>query len=205
MKALIFDLDGTLWDSSECLYKIWNIVFEKRNIPLRVTHEYVSSLFGKTNREIATIVFPDLPFEEAYSHILAICDEEIVYLNEHGAKIYEGLEETLKTLQENNDLYIVSNCQDGYIESFLKAHHMSSYFKDIECEGRTGKVKAENIQLLMQRNNIKEAYYIGDTQGDQNASKLASIPFIYASYGFGEVNTYDYIINDIRELVDLKL
>lgn len=52
----------------------------------------------------------------------------------------------------------------------------------------------------MKRNSIKHAAYIGDTLGDLNASKLAGIDFIYAKYGFGEVEKPDYTINSFEEL-----
>ena len=55
----------------------------------------------------------------------------------------------------------------------------------------------------MDRNNIKNAVYVGDTISDKEASIIAGIPFVYASYGFGEVNEYDYKINDIKDLCDL--
>ncbi len=45
--------------------------------------------------------------------------------------------------------------------------------------------------------------YVGDTQGDRNAARLAGIPFVYASYGFGNVEDYDYKIDRFPELVDM--
>ena len=50
------------------------------------------------------------------------------------------------------------------------------------------KEKGENIRLIMERNQLERAVYIGDTQGDLDASHAAGIPFIYAAYGFGSVN-----------------
>ena len=55
----------------------------------------------------------------------------------------------------------------------------------------------------MQKNNITNAIYIGDTQGDFDACKIAGIPMIFASYGFGSVQNPDYTINDIKELPEL--
>ena len=52
-------------------------------------------------------------------------------------------------------LFIVSNCQDGYIECFFKAHKLDKYFTDYECPGRTGLSKGENNKLIIERNNLK--------------------------------------------------
>ena len=37
----------------------------------------------------------------------------------------------------------------------------------------------------MERNRITSAAYVGDTQGDLEAARLAGIPFVWAAYGFG--------------------
>lgn len=66
--------------------------------------------------------------------------------------------------------------------------------------GRTGKGKGENIRLLMERNRVTRAVYVGDTQGDENAARFAEIPFIYAAFGFGKAISPDGIIQSIREL-----
>lgn len=63
--------------------------------------------------------------------------------------------------------------------------------------------KGENIKLVVSRNNLKNPIYVGDTKGDMEASYYAGIPFVYASYGFGKVESFDYKINDISELLNL--
>ena len=55
----------------------------------------------------------------------------------------------------------------------------------------------------MDRNNIKQAVYVGDTQGDCDASRLANVPFIFASYGFGKVDSYDFIIKEIKDILEI--
>lgn len=77
---------------------------------------------------------------------------------------------------------------------------MIDIFKDYECNGNTGLSKGENIELIININNIKNAVYVGDTISDREACKYAKIPFIYASYGFGKVTEYDYKLNSIEDL-----
>ena len=123
----------------------------------------------------------------------------------NGGKLFDNLEKTLQILSQKYDLYIVSNCQAGYIEAFFAYHKLGHYFKDYENSGRTGKPKGENIKLLMEKNHIEKAFYIGDTQGDYNATKIAKIPFLYAKYGFGTVDTevpYIERIEDLPEKAD---
>ncbi len=66
--------------------------------------------------------------------------------------------------------------------------------------GRTGMDKGKSIKLLMERNGVQNAVYVGDTEGDENAARYAGIPFIWASYGFGKAKSPDKVIGSIREL-----
>ena len=106
-------------------------------------------------------------------------------------------------------LFIVSNCQDGYIEAFLTAHKMYDVIKDWESSGRSGKSKGENIKDIISRNSLTSAVYVGDTVSDSVGARFAGIPFIYAKYGFGEENgrgktdDYDESISDISELCEI--
>lgn len=150
--------------------------------------------------EIGKILFPIFPEEKRNGIVDEFGYEEVNYLTENGAILYVGLEETLKTLKQEYELYIVSNCQDGYVPAFLHAHKLGQYFNDIEMSGRTGLDKGSNIKLIMERNNIQSAVYIGDTEGDEKASRIAGIPFIYAAYGFGKAIEPDAVISKIVEL-----
>lgn len=199
--AIILDLDGTLWDSTGCACDIWNRVLEKHeDISFRMTKEKAEQLMGKTMEDIGLILFPELPADARNAIIDEFGDEEVKYLTENGAILYDGLEEVLKELYADYKLYIVSNCQDGYVPAFLHAHKLGQYFMDIEMSGRTGLDKGSNIKLIMERNNIESAVYIGDTEGDEKAARFAGIPFIYAKYGFGNAVSPDEVIADIREL-----
>ena len=187
--AIIFDLDGTLWDSTGCILNIWNGVVDRHEeIPYRITKEQTEQCMGKTMEEVGELLFPDLSAEARAAIIDEMGNEDVVYLREHGAILYEGLEDVLKVLSKDHKLYVVSNCQDGYVQAFMHAH------KDIEMSGRTGMAKGHNIKLLLERNNISSAVYVGDTAGDEKATRFAGLPFIYAKYGFGEVVAPDAVI-----------
>ena len=188
-KGLIFDMDGTLWDSSANVAKSWtqavkNMGYDRPDI----TKEDIMGVMGLTMEDIADRLFADLNKEKRMELLEACCALENSYLEEHGGELYPKLEETLKILKEKYHLYIVSNCQSGYIEAFLAFYGFGRYFDDIECYGNNLKSKGENIALLAKRNQLEDAYYIGDIQGDYDATMEAGLKFVHAAYGFGKVD-----------------
>ena len=202
--SIIFDLDGTLWDSTEGVSKTWSLVLNKYDYERKeVTVEDLHSCMGKQLDEIGKILFPKLSSEVRKNLMNECCTLENEYLGEHGGVLYAKVEETLKELSKKYKLFVVSNCQDGYIECFFKAHKLDKYFTDYECPGRTGLAKAENIKLVVERNNLKNPVYIGDTQGDANAANAANVPFIYAEYGFGEVEVFEDKIESFEDLLNI--
>ena len=148
--SIIFDLDGTLWDSSEGVSKTWSLVLNKYDYERKeVTVEDLHICMGKQLDEIGEILFPNLSSEVRKNLMHECCTLENEYLGEHGGKLYLKVEETLKELSKKYKLFIVSNCQDGYIECFFKAHKLDKYFTDYECPGRTGLSKGENNKLII--------------------------------------------------------
>lgn len=201
--SIIFDLDGTIWDSTEAAAKVWAEVAKEHGVGDKVTKERLKELYGLPLEEIATGLFPNSSKEIAIS----IMEESVVrqcpVLAKQGGILLGNVVDTLERLKENYALLIVSNCRSGYIEAFLKAHELQSYFIDFECPGRTGKLKADNIRIVMERNLLKNPVYVGDTSGDGRAAKEAGIPFIYARYGFGDAAEYDNVIDSFEELLQL--
>ncbi|WP_160684841.1 HAD family hydrolase [Clostridium sp. C2-6-12] len=204
--SIIFDLDGTLWNSIEGVCDAWKTVLSKYpNIKRVVTPKDMEGCMGLQVNEIGKKLFPDLDEDFQMKLMKECCDAEQVYLGEHGGKLYPKLEETLKVLSEKYKLFIVSNCQDGYIQCFFKAHKLDKYFNDIECSGVTGLSKGENNKIIIKRNKLKSPIYVGDTNGDAQSAKVAEIPFVYARYGFGNVKEYDYVIDSFEEMLTLEL
>lgn len=201
--GIIFDLDGTLWDSASVVVEGFNDEIKiQPDTNYVLTEEVLKSQMGKTAPEIAKVFFGELPEERALELMSLCAKRERSYLAERGGKLFPQLENTLSRLKDLGfHLYVISNCECGYIETFIKAHHLEEYFEDIECHENTGLSKGENIKLLSKRNNLDNACYVGDTQGDCNATSFAGIPFVYAKYGFGNVENPDYTIDSFSQIV----
>ncbi|WP_211654833.1 HAD family hydrolase [Planococcus alpniumensis] len=203
MDSIIFDLDGTLWNSLDVVLKAWNEALEESGAEGNLTKEDIRGVMGLQAHETREKLFPHLSDEQHRTYTEKASELESAYLRKQGGQLYSGVEHVLKRLAQQYNLYIVSNCQEGYIESFYAYHELDKYFLDFENPGRTGLSKGENIQLVMERNDVAKAVYVGDTNGDREAAKKADIPFVYAAYGFGEVDEFDYVIEEFKELLKL--
>lgn len=204
MDSIIFDVDGTIWDSTESVAASWNIAVSKySDLDLTFDSASLSRHFGKTMTEIADALFPMLSAEKRMELIGHCFDEENSYLEDHPGILYPGIRETMQDLSERYPLYIVSNCQCGYIEVMLKTTGLAPYFKGHLCFGQTQEGKDRTLRILMEKYHLVSPVYVGDTQGDADSCRKASIPFIYASYGFGNVPDASVSISSISDLLHL--
>lgn len=198
--GIFFDLDGTLWDSADKVVESWNETFKENGADITVTIEDIHGVMGKVMKEIADILMSKIPKEERYD-LLTKCEiYENELLRKEGGILFEHVEDVFKKLSKEYKLFIVSNCQKGYIEAFLEYYNFGKYITDSENPGVTGLTKGENIKLVAQRNQIDNIIYVGDTRGDFDATKKAQGTFVYAAYGFGDVTDSKYSINSIEEL-----
>ena len=205
-ESLIFDIDGTLWDSRALVAEGYNIQLRSEGLDhLCTSAEALKPLFGKVLEEIGDVLFASLPKPDRYELMERCMARENRYLEENECRIgFPGVKETLEKLVEDHRLFIVSNSQQGYPELCMKKLGISHLIRDHLCFGDTGTCKGETIKRLMRENGITAACYIGDTLGDQEAAALAGIPFVYCAFGFGQVTDYWKKIEAFEELLNLQ-
>ena len=199
--GIIFDLDGTLWDATVAFYDSWKEYLTGQGVAFDHSLEDVKACMGLPMTEFFARLYPDMPGERQDVLREGVLAYENRYMERVGGVLYPKLKDTLEVLSEKFPLMIVSNCQDGYIEAFFKAHDTGRYFADWESFGRTGLLKADNISLVVERNHLNHPVYVGDVQGDADASHAAGVPIIYASYGFGEITDAEEKIDRFEDLI----
>lgn len=203
-ESIIFDMDGTLWDSSRSVAQSWNeAVSGLPDVNINLTEKDIQGIMGLTMDVIADKFFGNTS-KERRMEIMNICgSHENEYLKIHGGQLYENAEKTLESLSREHRLFIVSNCQSGYIEAFLEYYGLGKLFDGFICWGDNSLPKGDNIKYIMNKNNITDAVYVGDTQGDCDSAYYAGAKFIHAAYGFGTADRTDAVIHRFDELSSL--
>ena len=201
--GIIFDLDGTLWDSCRVVAESWRkTMAERYGLTEHPDETAVRSIMGLTEQEIADRLF--LRYGSLSREICSACiNGEPEYISVRGGDIYPGTEAVLDKLSRKYKLFIVSNCEEGYIQSFFAYSGYGRFFTDIEYEGHTGLGKADNIRLLRERCGLKTPVYIGDTEKDEKSAGEAGCAFIHAAYGFGRAVSPDAVLKSVSDLPEL--
>ncbi|MBP3350138.1 MAG: HAD family hydrolase [Bacteroidaceae bacterium] len=204
--ALIFDMDGTLWDAVDTYAEIWNMAFERENIERRITRADLLALIGTPIDDIMRHFVP----AERVEHLLKTIAELVVTeLPRLGGKLYEGVQEGVAELSKHYKLFMLSNCDELELPIFVRYAGIESYITDTIAYGNTRLRKAENMRLLAEKYHLQHPVYVGDTDGDCREAHRAGVPFVWMSYGFGTTDNaqlqFDTFADMARHFVDMRL
>ena len=160
IKNLIFDVDGTIWNSTPIVARGWNrAITETGYSNAVITPQVLQREFGQPMDVIADHLFGDVTDMKRRQELLDLCcryEQELLADNREDIS-YPGVLDGIRELSAKHALYIVSNCQCGYIELVMEKNKIGGFIRDHECFGNTGTCKGETIKLLMERNGIDRA------------------------------------------------
>jgi len=189
--SIIFDMDGTLWDAVDTYTSSWNIVFKELGIDKAIQRDELAKMVGWEGKKVHETLMPDFDDEKRQAIYAKVNELRKELLPKNGGVLYDGVKDGLKDLAGKYKLYIVSNCAKGIIRLFIDWAGINEHIIDEIAYGTNYMPKHHNIKMLIERHNLQHPVYVGDTEGDAEQSRLAGIPFIFMSYGFGETNDHD--------------
>lgn len=214
MAALVFDLDGTIADSKQCIVDSIRHGLEQVGLSklefceVRVTQQDLRRSFDEM------MVQNSLPFEESkmlkfIEHYRRFHCEEAI----DSIKAYEGVAETLDFLAKRFDLAVATTKHSGQAIRVLKKLGLDQFFNHIQGTdpGLRYKPEPDILYATLRRLNqtSESAVYIGDSLHDIHAARAAGMRAIGAAYGFAgdqhlRNSEPDWMIYRFSELVPLS-
>ncbi len=198
--AIFFDMDGTLWDGVECYAQGFNDYFKSRNIAKRFTRYDLYGFMGLEEEKYLQQTIPEIPAGQRKAVYREVIEYQYANIRKNGGVLYPYVKEGLKQLSEKYKLFIVSNCAEFTIKYFMEWAGIEPYITDSMAHAANFKPKNENIRYLIDKYAITNPIYVGDTHSDGEQARLAGIPFVFVSYGFGSTDKYDLKFDSFKEL-----
>ncbi|MGM1047916.1 Phosphoglycolate phosphatase, HAD superfamily [Paenibacillus uliginis N3/975] len=213
-KAMIFDMDGTLFQTETLLlpayHKLFDILREeglhKGETP---KEELMLGCLGMLLEDIWKIVLPDGSPEAHRRADELLLQLELEGLKEPDAVLYPGVEETLQELKRRGvRLFVASNGLEHYVKGIADARNIMPLFEELYSAGQHGTAsKVDLVALLLKNHGIERAWMVGDRSSDVEAGKKNGQTVIGCQYaGFGndqELKGSDAIITSFPELLNL--
>ncbi|MDV7139335.1 HAD-IA family hydrolase [Maribacter sp. TH_r10] len=200
--ALLFDMDGTLWDGVNAYAQGFNDFFKAHGIKRSVTKKDLFKYMGMEEEPFLALILPEFTAVERKTVYREIIELQYKRIETDGGVLYEGVKEGLSKLAEKYKLFIVSNCPEFTIQYFMDWAHIGAYFTDTMAHGMNYRPKHENIKYLIDKYHLQSPVYIGDTDSDRKQCELLDIPFGFVSYGFGDTMDYNLRFDSFDQLTN---
>jgi phosphoglycolate phosphatase len=213
MPLVVFDLDGTLVDSSRDLADAGNATLATYHRPALPQADVVA-MVGDGARELVrrllTAASLDISLDEALERFLECYDERLLATT----RPYDGVISTLEALKETTQFAVLTNKPESASRRLLEGLEIAHYFRDIIGGDSPYGRKPDPIGLfaLLGRYDVpsEEALMVGDSMNDLLVAEAAAVPMCFARYGFGyqQVAEADrmraaHTINAPEELLEL--
>ena len=185
-QAVIWDLDGTLLDTSEGVADAVRMTLEELHLP------------APTEAELRRYVGPPMPW--IFSHYfgmdeaqaLAAANRFRANYKAHSllkAQLYPGMEDLLRDLRAQGvRMAVATNKSHENAMQILRHFHVDRYCEVMHGSDLTGKLtKADIIRLCLDELHVSpaDAVYIGDSRFDREGAESVGMAFIGCTYGFG--------------------
>ena len=210
-KLVIFDFDGTLFDSICDVVICFNKALKVHDFPTLTREEYIPCLGGNID-EIVSLVLGDNSTPQNIEIV------KKTYLNFYNSSKkektipFEGAVDVLNKLQDRNMLLAINSNRLNYsLNEFVE-----KYFKDIDfvlIEGHDqihpSKPHPYGVNKIIEKAGVSldETVYVGDSKTDVATAKNAKIDCIIVSWGYGNENDFKNknikVIDDFYQLLDL--
>lgn len=188
---LVFDLDGTLSDSSEGIINAFNYALRE------ISHQQPA---GNLKDHIGA------PLSETFHRFFpgnnVMAEKGIQLFREYYGRtgkfenqLYPGISELIKDLQKSYPLYVLTNKTQRFAEDILDHFRLSTFFTGIYGLDPVKPTSKTAVALELQKSlfngNPKLTLLIGDSTYDYECAKNAGWDFCFVTYGFGNASDFE--------------
>lgn len=213
-EALIFDMDGTLFETDTLLVKVHERLFRTLREEKLYTLETppvdkLLACLGMLLDDIWKQIMPDSTEAARRRADELMLQYELEGLAAGEGELYPHVAETLAELKKSGaKLFVASNGLEEYVKGVAKHKGISQLFDGLYSAGEYGTAtKVDLVARLLKDHGIGSAWMVGDRSSDVEAGKgngIATIGCAYAKYGRpSELAGADVLISDFRQLSDL--
>lgn len=215
-EAMIFDLDGTLFQTETLLLPAYHATFDR----LRAEGLYEgatppeSAILGGLGMLLAHIWKRVMPDADESVHRRA--DELLLQYQLEGmaqgqGRLYEGVADTLAELQRRGiRLFVASNGLEAYVKGVVRQHGLEPLFVPggLYSAGEYGTAtKVDLVRRLLADHCVTSAWMVGDRSSDVEAGHANGLAVVGCDYaGFreqGELDGADVRIDRFSRLLEL--
>lgn len=185
VKAIIFDLDGTLLDTGKGIVKCVDLTLSKMGLAVP-NEEICKSFVGPPLKKRFLELFK--VGEKAADDFVRLFREEYAKGDIFLAERYPGMEECLATLHERFPLAVATNKREDLVVKLLKKFEMTSFF-DAICgsDAASTMTKEQIVANAAKQLGAKptDCLMVGDSSNDAEAAERLEMPFVGVTYGYG--------------------
>ncbi|MCF6244437.1 MAG: HAD family hydrolase [Sulfurovum sp.] len=201
-KLIIFDMDGTLVNSSVTIANAINHVRNNLNLPT-MEQEHILRLINDHTINPAQVFYGSEVFEPKHEKWFT---QYYTKNHENELELYDGIKELLQELKDkNHKLALATNAYRGSTIESLSHLNIHDYFDAIACydDVENGKPHPDMLLKLLEelKHSNQNSLFIGDGPRDEEASKRAEIPYIMVDWGFTEHTDAVKSVERLKELI----
>ena len=209
-KLIIFDLDGTLLDTSKGIMYCYRTAGEQLKLTSRNVERGEIVIGGPLSDGFQTLyeIASEKQLDKAITEYRALYSQEGI----NKFEVYEGISLMLETLKSHEFKLAVATLKlEKYAVDMLKSAGLFEYFDDIRgWDGTDKSTKAFIITQVLSdlQITVSDAVLVGDSEYDEKGAVIAGVDFLGVSYGFGlkNINNSNFpIVDSPQQITDFLI
>ena len=201
--CIIFDMDGTLVDSSFAMTQSVNYVRAKLGLA-PIHKEELEYYINQPDQNLPRIFYHTQEYDPNHRSLFR---EHYMATSTQSIALYPDVKEMLAFMKERAILCVATNASDYFARHMLEHLNIVHYFQGIVGANNVPEPKPnpQMLELLMDNAGVmkERSMLVGDSIKDEQAAENADIPFIFAGWGYGKSETASMRAHSIRELIAL--